>query len=182
MEKQFAGIIFSEEEIATRVEQLAEEISNHYKCENAEEVVVIGILRGAVVFLSDLIRCMDLPVVLDFMAVSSYGNNTTSSGAVHILKDITEDINGKHVLIVEDIIDTGNTMESLKSILWARNPKTLSICTLLNKPSRRVAKVNIDFCGFEIPDEFIVGYGLDYASHFRELPYIAILDPKVYRK
>jgi hypoxanthine phosphoribosyltransferase len=180
VKKQFSGILFTPEEIAAKVEQLAREITCFYQQEKADQVVVIGILRGAVVFLSDLIRRLDIPVKLDFMAVSSYGDNTQSSGSLRILKDITEDISGQHVLIVEDIIDTGLTLESLKSILWSRNPKTLSFCTFLNKPSRREVRVDIDFCGFEIPDEFVVGYGLDYAGRFRELPYIAILDPSVY--
>jgi hypoxanthine phosphoribosyltransferase len=182
MNKEISGIILTTEEIAVKVEDMAKEITCFYQQEKAEEVVVIGILRGAVIFLSDLVRHMGIPCRIDFMAVSSYGDKTQSSGSLRILKDITEDISGKHVLIVEDIIDTGLTYESLKSVLWVRNPKTLSFCAFLNKPSRRMVDVSPDFCGFEIPDEFVVGYGLDYAGRYRELPYIGILDPSVYRK
>ncbi|MGI6361082.1 MAG: hypoxanthine phosphoribosyltransferase [Bacillota bacterium] len=182
MNHNFSGILFSEQEIADRVSQLAEEITDHYKKIPADELVVIGILRGAVMFMSDLIRRMDLPIIVDFMVVSSYGDATVSSGSVNILKDTAEEIKGRHVLLVEDIIDTGNTLNCLKKLLYEREPQSLAICTLLDKPARRVCDIKVDFCGFQIPDEFIVGYGLDYASRFRELPYIAILDPAVYSK
>lgn len=179
---QLDRVILSEEEIQNRVSALAEEITAHYQAMGVGELVVIGILRGAVLFMSDLIRQLPLSVSIDFMAISSYGGGTASSGSVRILKDISEDIGGKHVLVVEDIVDTGLTLNSLISVLQARNPQSLAVCSLLNKPSRRKTEAQPDFCGFEIPDEFVVGYGLDYAGHYRHLPYIGVLKPEVYAK
>jgi len=182
LEKDIIGVILSEEEIQTKVSALGKQITDYYLSIPAKEIVVIGILRGAVVFLSDLIRHIDMPLSIDFMAISSYGNEASSSGTVRILKDISELIEGKHVLVVEDIIDTGLTWNCLKDILWARNPKSLNLCAFLNKPSRRMIPVDIDFCGYEIPDDFVVGYGLDYNGYYRHLPYVAILNPEVYQK
>jgi len=180
LREHLANIILPEEEIQSRVRELAEQITSHYLEQNAPGLVVVGILRGAVVFMSDLIRCLPLPLTIDFMAISSYGGSTTSSGAVRILKDISESIEGKHVLVVEDIVDTGLTLNNLLDVLRARKPRSLAVCALLNKPARRKVAVAVDFCGFEIPDEFVVGYGLDFAGQYRHLPYIGVLKPEIY--
>jgi hypoxanthine phosphoribosyltransferase len=181
LENDLAKTILTEGEIQSRVREMAGQITAHYRARNAGSLVVVGILRGAVIFMSDVIRQMPLPLTIDFMAISSYGGSTTSSGAVRILKDISESIDGQHVLVVEDIVDTGLTLKSLLDILWARRPASLAVCTLLNKPSRRKVEIVVDFCGFEIPDEFVVGYGLDYAGHYRHLPYIGVLKPEIYK-
>ncbi len=180
LSSDFTKVFFTEEEIKARVKQLAEEISAYYKKMAAGEVVAIGILRGSVIFMSDLIRKIDIPLMIDFMSIRSYGNSTTSSGSVEIIQDISLPLEGKHVLIVEDIVDSGLTLTSLKENLWAKGPKTLKVCSLLSKPSRRQVEVDIDFLGFEVPDEFLIGYGLDYANYYRELPFIAALNPRVY--
>ena len=180
MKEEFSSVLVTEDDIRNRVRQMGVEISDFYCRLGAEELTVVAVLRGAVVFMSDLIRSIDLPMRIDFMSVSSYGDGAVSSGKVRILKDIGEDIRGKHVLIVEDIIDTGLTIASLKEILKEREPRTLKICAFLNKPSRREVELSIDFKGFDVPDEFLVGYGLDYAGYYRELPFVAVLDPKVY--
>ena len=181
IDNKLLHITLTEEQIRDRVIELGQEITAHYQKCQAEELVVVGILRGAVLLLSDLIRQIELPVTIDFMAISSYNSGTTSSGMVRILKDINESIEGKHLLIVEDIVDTGLTLKSLQDILWARQPASVAVCTLLNKPSRRKQEVKVDFCGFEIPNEFVVGYGLDFNGHYRHLPYIGVLKPEVYQ-
>ena len=165
-------VMISEEEIAKKVEELAKQIEKDYE---GEQLLVVGILKGASVFVSDLIRKINLDVNIDFMSVSSYGNGTESSGTVRILKDLDVDIAGKNVLIVEDIIDSGRTLSILKDVLLARKPASLKICTLLDKPDRRVSHVDIDYTGFKIPDEFVVGCGLDYAQKYRNLDYIGII-------
>ena len=175
-----AKIILSEAEILRRVQELAGQITAHYRAQNVSDLMVVGILRGAVIFMSDLIRQLPLPLTIDFMAISSYGNSTVSSGAVRIVKDIAHTVEGRHVLVVEDIVDTGLTLKSLLDILGVRKPLSLAVCTLLSKPSRRQVEVEIDFCGFEIPDEFVVGYGLDFAGNYRQLPYIGVLKPQIY--
>lgn len=180
MQDKLDCILLSAEDIQSRVRDMAEEIMRHYQSMGIDELVVVGILRGAVVLMSDLIRCLPMPVSVDFMAISSYGSGTSSSGTVRILKDLSEGIEGKHVLVIEDIVDTGLTLKNLLSVLWARNPHSLAVCTLLNKPSRRETQVHLDFCGFEIPDKFVVGYGLDYAGQYRHLPYIGVLKPEIY--
>ncbi|MCX7780147.1 MAG: hypoxanthine phosphoribosyltransferase [Negativicutes bacterium] len=172
-------ILLTSEQIAARIREMGEEISADYA---GKEILMIGILRGAVIFMSDLARAINVPVSLDFMAVSSYGSSTTSSGVVRILKDLDEEVQGKHLLIVEDIIDTGLTLNYLLDNLRSRNPASIKICTLLNKPERRKAEVNIDYNGFTIPDSFVVGYGLDYAEKYRNLPFIGILKPQVYQR
>jgi len=179
--EHLARIILSAEEIKNRVEVIAKNISDHYRAQEKTGLVVVGILRGAVIFMSDLIRQISLPLTIDFMAISSYGGSTTTSGAVRILKDISESIEGQHVLVVEDIVDTGLTLNNLLDVLHARKPQSLAVCALLNKPSRRKVEIQVDYCGFEIPDEFVVGYGLDYAGHYRHLPYIGVLKPEIYR-
>lgn len=172
-------ILITQEQISSRVREMGEQISADY---TGKDILMIGVLKGAVIFMADLARAITVPVALDFMAVSSYGSSTTSSGIVRILKDLDEEIQGKHVLVVEDIIDTGLTLNYLLDNLKSRNPASMRLCTLLNKPDRRKAEVNIDYNGFNIPDEFVVGYGLDYSEKYRNLPFIGILKPEVYRK
>ena len=167
------GKMFTEEQIREKVVELGKQIENDYK---GEEVLVVGILKGANVFTCDLIRQLDLDVKIDFMSVSSYGSGTESSGTVRILKDLDTDIKGRNVLIVEDIIDSGRTLSNLVKELQIREPKSLKLCTLLDKPSRRVVDVDVEYVGFEIEDKFIVGYGIDYAEKYRNLPYIGIVE------
>ncbi|WP_099187868.1 hypoxanthine phosphoribosyltransferase [Tepidibacter mesophilus] len=170
---KITDVLISEEEISKKVYELAKTIENEYK---GEEVTFVGILKGACVFISDIIRKIDLDIELDFMAVSSYGMSTESSGVVRILKDLDSDIEGKNVIIVEDIIDTGLTLSYLRENLMARNPKSLKICTLLDKPERRKCDIPVDYAGFKIPDKFIVGYGIDCGEKFRNVPYIGIVE------
>jgi hypoxanthine phosphoribosyltransferase len=166
-------------DIQAKVRELGETITQDYR---GERLLLVGILRGAVVFLSDLMRHLQLPCEIDFMDISSYGTGTSSSGVVRILKDLEEDITGRHVLIVEDIIDTGLTLSYLLRSLQARKPASLEICALLTKPSRRRVKLDVKYLGFEVPDEFVVGYGLDYAGAYRNLPDICVLKPEVFAK
>lgn len=167
------GKMFTEEQIREKVIELGKQIENDYK---GEEILVVGILKGANVFTCDLIRQIDLDVKIDFMSVSSYGSGTESSGTVRILKDLDTDIKGRNVLIVEDIIDSGRTLSNLVKELQIREPKSLKLCTLLDKPSRRIVDVDVEYVGFEIEDKFIVGYGIDYAEKYRNLPYIGIVE------
>lgn len=171
-------IMLDTDTLNAKIAELGTQISKDYE---GKEILMIGVLRGAVFFMADLARKINLPVTLDFMAVSSYGAASKSSGIVRILKDLDESVEGKHILIVEDIIDTGLTLKYLLENLWSRKPASLKICTLLNKPSRRKADVVIDYNGFDIPDAFVVGYGLDYAGKYRNLPYIGILKPEAYQ-
>jgi hypoxanthine phosphoribosyltransferase len=170
-------VLISSEEIEEKVREIGARISNDYR---GEKPLLVGILRGAVVIMSDLMRNIDLPCELDFMDISSYGTGTSSSGVVRILKDLEEDITGRHVLIVEDIIDTGLTLSYLLRSLLARKPASLEICALLSKPSRRRVELDVKYLGFEVPDEFVVGYGLDYAGAYRNLPDICVLKPEVF--
>lgn len=162
-------VMISEKEIADKVKALAKQIEKDYE---GEQLLVVGILKGASVFVSDLIRNINLDVNIDFMSVSSYGNSTESSGTVRILKDLDVDIANKNVLIVEDIIDSGLTLSNLVKELGIRNPKSLKLCTLLDKPQRRTVNIPVDYVGFVIEDKFIVGYGIDWAEKYRNLPYI----------
>ncbi len=173
MMPEAGATLVTSEEIQAKVRELAERINEDYR---GESLLLIGILRGAVVFLSDLMRHLELPCEIDFIEVSSYGAGTTTSGVVRILKDLREDITGRHVLIVEDIIDTGLTLAYLHRILLARKPASLEICTLLSKPSRRQVDIDVKYLGFEVPDEFVVGYGIDYAGYYRNLRDIHALD------
>lgn len=177
LEQAVDEVLISQEALARRIEELGAEITRDYAVRGAdfEELVIIGILRGSVVFLSDLIRHIQLPLILDFMAVSSYTKGTASSGIVRILKDLSTAIDGKDVLIVEDIVDTGLTLKNLTEVLSARHPRSLRICTLLDKPSRRTCQVNVDYRGFEIEDRFVVGFGLDYDDKYRHLPFVGVL-------
>ena len=166
----FSEILISREELSERVKQLGAQISEDYK---GQSLFLIGILKGSVPFMADLMRAIDLDVEMDFMSVSSYGSGTKTSGVVRILKDLDTDIAGKNVLIVEDIIDSGLTLAYLKDYLAQRNPKSLRIVTMLSKPARRKAEIEADYTGFVVEDRFIVGYGLDIDQKFRNLPYIS---------
>lgn len=170
-------ILASSEEIDKTLDSLAEQISRDYL---GKEVLLIGILKGAFIFLADLSRRLTIPHTVDFMSLSSYGATATTSGEVRVIMDLRTFIRGKHVIIVEDIIDTGYTLRYLQHLLEARQPASLRTCVLLSKPDRRLVDVRIDYLGFEIPDQWIVGYGLDYAELYRTLPYIATLKPDVY--
>ena len=172
MMSESGWVLVSSDEIREKVREIGELITEDY---HGEKLLLVGILRGAVVFLSDLMRHLRLGCEIDFMEVSSYGTDTSSSGIVRILKDLEEDITGRHVLIVEDIIDTGLTLSYLRRSLLARKPASLEICALLSKPSRRRVELDVKYLGFEVPDEFVVGYGLDFAGAYRNLPDIHAL-------
>lgn len=165
--------MISEEEVRGRIAEIAAQINEDYK---GEEILAVGILRGGVYFCTELTKRLTIPVILDFMEASSYGAGTSSSGQVNITKDLIEDIAGKHVIVVEDIIDTGRTLRLLLDNLRARKPKSLKLCTLLDKPERRVVPVKVDYNGFVIPNKFVVGYGMDYAQKYRNLPYIGVVE------
>jgi hypoxanthine phosphoribosyltransferase len=176
-----ASVLITKEDIDGKIVELAKQVSADYPEQgNRDDLVLIGVLKGAVMFMTDLARAMTVPVQLDFMAVSSYGSATSSSGVVRILKDLDRDIAGRHVLIVEDIIDSGLTLSWLLKNLASRSPASLEVCALLRKPEAVKINVPVKYVGFEIPNEFVVGYGLDYAERYRDLPYIGTLDPKVY--
>lgn len=160
------------EKVEQRIKELALEITKDYQ---GKEVVVLGLLKGSVIFMSDLIKELDLPLTIDFMNVSSYGNGTSTTGIVKILKDVDEEVTGKDVLLIEDIVDTGLTLANVKEFMWKKKPNSIKICTLLDKPSRRKADVKAEYVGFEIPDAFVIGYGLDYAEHYRNLPFVGVL-------
>ncbi|HJG87803.1 hypoxanthine phosphoribosyltransferase [Pseudoflavonifractor capillosus] len=177
LEQDIERVLFSEEELDRRVSEIAAEINRDYA---GKEPMLISVLRGSFVFMADLIRKIEVPCTVDFMSVSSYGRGTTSSGQVQITKDLSDDIEGKDIIVVEDILDSGNTLSYLLQLLQARKPASMKLCTLLDKPDRRVKEVHVDYTGFTIPDEFVVGYGLDYAEKYRNLPYIGILKPRVY--
>ena len=166
-------VLLSEEKVEKRIKELGEIISRDYA---GKEVHLICVLKGGVFFTCELSKWITVPVSLDFMSVSSYGNDTKSSGVVKIIKDLDESIENKDVLVVEDIIDSGRTLRYLLENLERRNPRSLKLCTLLDKPSRRVTEVTVDYTGFEIPDEFVVGYGLDYGQKYRNLPYIGVVE------
>lgn len=178
VEDQISKILFSREELLKRIAELGEDITRDYQGKN---LLVLAILKGAVPFMADLIHQIKIPLTYDFMAVSSYGASTTSSGVVRILKDLERSVEGVHILIVEDIVDTGLTLKYLKENLTARNPESVKIVTLLDKPDRRKVDVELDYNGFKIPDEFVVGYGLDFNEQYRNLPYIGILKPEAYQ-
>ncbi|MCA0384110.1 MAG: hypoxanthine phosphoribosyltransferase [Firmicutes bacterium] len=179
MKNDVKNVLYSESVIKSKVEELAKRISEDYA---DKELLLIGVLKGANVFMCDLMREITFPIQIDFIAASSYGHSTESSGVVKIIKDLDYSIEGKHVIIVEDIIDTGLTLKYLIENFKSRQPKSLEICTLLDKPERRIAHLEVKYTGFQIPDEFIVGYGIDYAERYRNLPYIATLKESVYSK
>ncbi|MCI8652385.1 MAG: hypoxanthine phosphoribosyltransferase [Angelakisella sp.] len=170
-------VLISEEQLAAKVAEMGAAISRDYQ---GKKLMIIGVLKGSVVFMSDLLRRITIPVEMDFMAVSSYGSGTKTSGVVKILKDLDRLIQGYHILIVEDILDSGMTLSYLTELLQDRSPASIRIATLLDKPERRKVDIRPDYVGFQIPDEFVVGYGLDYAELYRNLPYVGVLAPHVY--
>ena len=172
-------ILYSEETLAETVKKLGAQISEDYKDRN---LLLVSILKGSIVFMSDLMRSISIPCNIDFMAVSSYGSGVKSTGTVRILKDLDRDIRGYDVLIVEDILDSGMTLNYLMDLLYARNPNSIRICTLFDKPERRSVDIYADYKGIEVPDEFIVGYGLDYDEVYRNLPYVGVLKREIYEK
>ena len=176
-QEKIEEILIPENQIHKRVEQLGEQISRDYQ---GKELFCIGVLRGAIIFLADLARYIKVPMVIDFISISSYGISTESSGVVRILKDLDENIENKDVLIVEDIIDTGLTLDYLLRMLRSRKPASLKVCTLLNKKERKKIDIPIDYYGFDIPDKFVVGYGLDYNGLYRNIPYILVLKSEYY--
>jgi hypoxanthine phosphoribosyltransferase len=167
-------ILLEEDVVASRVAELGAEISNDYA---GRDLLLVGVLKGAVFFMADLMRQLTIPCEVDFMAISSYGASTDSSGVVRILKDLDINIEGREVLVVEDIIDSGLTLSYLMRMLESRNPASLEVCALLTKPARREIDVDVRYTGFEIPNEFVIGYGLDFGERYRNLPYVAVLDP-----
>lgn len=179
LEKDIQEILFSEEQLSSRVNEIARQITQDYQ---GKEIVLISVLRGSFVFMADLCRRIDLPCTVDFMAVSSYGSGTSSTGQVQITKDLSSDIAGKHIIVVEDILDSGNTLYFLKDYMLAKGANSITIVTLLDKPSRREKPIYPDLAGFEVPDEFVVGFGLDYCQKYRNMPYIGVLKPEVYSK
>ena len=172
-------VLFTEEQLADEVAKLGAQITKDYA---GKDLMVVGVLKGCAPFLVDLIRHIDLPLTMDFMAVSSYGSGTKTSGVVRILKDLNQPVEGKDLLIVEDILDSGMTLKYLTNLLSERNANSIRIATLMDKPERRKVDLHADYVGFSVPDAFIVGYGLDYAEQYRNLPYVGILSPKVYEK
>ena len=166
-------VMIPEEEVDAKIKELAAQITKDYA---GREVHLVCILKGSIFFTCELAKRIDLPVTLDFMSVSSYGDGTESTGRIKMVKDLDENIEGKDVIVIEDIIDTGRTLSHLMEVLKVRKPATLKLCTLLDKPSRRVVDVKVDYTGFEIPDEFVVGYGLDFAQKYRNLPYIGVVE------
>ena len=179
LEQDIERVLFTEQELKDRVAELAAQIDRDYA---GKEPMLISVLRGSFIFMADLARAITLPCTVDFMAVSSYGSGTTSSGQVKITKDLSESIEGRDIIVVEDILDSGNTLSYLFRLLQARHPASVRLCTLLDKPSRRTKPITADYTGFTVDDLFVVGYGLDYAEKYRNLPYIGILKPAVYEK
>ena len=171
MEKNIDHVLLSEEELRDRIRVMGDQISADYA---GKEPMLVSVLRGSYIFMADLTRALSIPCTVDFMAVSSYGSGTTSSGQVNIIKDLSDSIEGKDVIVVEDILDSGNTLHYLFQVLQARHPASLRLCTLLDKPSRRVKPIKADYVGFTVPDKFVVGYGLDYDERYRNLPYIGV--------
>ena len=178
MDQDIDHILVSEEALKAKVTELGAQISRDYA---GKQLLLVSILKGGVVFMADLMRAVTIPCAIDFMVVSSYGgSNTMSTGLVKIIKDLDADLSGKDVLIVEDILDTGITLSNLMPMLKMRNPNSVRLCTILSKPSRRKAEIEPDYLGFEVPDEFVVGYGLDYDEKYRNLPYVGVLKSQVY--
>ena len=172
-----AQILLSEEQIKAKVSEMAAKISEDYK---DKKLLLVGILKGSMVFMADLMRFLDINAKIDFMSVSSYGSSTVSSGQVRIIMDLKSPVEDYDILLVEDILDSGATLSYLKEVLLARQPRSIRIATLLDKPARRKADISADYRGFEIPDEFVVGYGLDFNEDYRNLPFIGVLKPEVY--
>ncbi len=179
MKDDVLEVLISKEQLDERCKQLGEQISKDYE---GEELVLVGVLKGGFVFLADLMRYITIHTDMDLISVSSYGASTKSSGIVRIIKDIDIDVKGKHVLLVEDLIDTGLTLRHLKELFGTREPLSVKICTALDKPARRLVDILVEYSGIEIPDMFVVGYGLDYAGKYRNLPEVCVLKPEIYTK
>lgn len=177
MEQDIAGILLTQEQITEKVHEMGQKIASDYA---GKRLLLVGILKGAMVFMADLMRAIDLPVTIDFMMVSSYGSGAKTSGHVKILKDLDYEVKDKDILFVEDIIDSGVTLSYLQELMRLRGARSVGLCALLNKPDRRQVDVAVDYCGFDIPDKFVVGYGLDYAERYRNLPYVAVLKREIY--
>ena len=177
LDENIQEVLVSEKQLKKRIKEMAEEITRDYA---GKAPLMVGILRGSVIFMADLVRQIDLPISMDFMVVSSYGAGTVSSGLVNIKKDLEEDIRGRDVIIVEDILDTGNTLVKLTAELLRREPASLKLCVMLDKPSRRTTPIKADYVGFSIPDAYVVGFGLDYDQGYRQLPYVGVLKPEIY--
>lgn len=177
MHKDMESVLFSEKEIENIVNILANQIEKDY---NNKDFIMVGLLKGSVAFMADLMKKINLDFSIDFMVVSSYGGGTQSTGRVNVLKDISQSVEGKEILIVEDIIDSGNTLNFIKKYLTVKGAKSIKLCTLFDKPDRRTADITVDYVGMKIPDVFIVGYGLDYDEKYRNLPYVGVLKPSVY--
>ncbi|MEG0771160.1 MAG: hypoxanthine phosphoribosyltransferase [Clostridia bacterium] len=179
MKNNIEKVLYSEKELQDKVAELGAMISKDYE---GKRLLLVSILKGSVVFMADLMRAITVPLEIDFMIVSSYGDNTKSSGNVKIVKDLDINVEKQNILIVEDILDSGITLSYIIKMLGQRNPESIKICTIFSKPDRRVADLKPDYCGFIIPDEFVVGYGLDYAQEYRNLPYLGILKREIYEK
>ncbi len=177
LDENIQEVLVSEKQLKKRIKEMAEEITRDYA---GKAPLMVGILRGSVIFMADLVRQIDLPITMDFMVVSSYGAGTVSSGLVNIKKDLEEDIKGRDVIIVEDILDTGNTLVKLTAELLRREPASLKLCVMLDKPSRRTTPIKADYVGFSIPDAYVVGFGLDFDQGYRQLPYVGVLKPEIY--
>jgi hypoxanthine phosphoribosyltransferase len=177
MRDDMKAILYTKEEVAERVRQMGAQLTADYK---GEDPILVGVLRGSFIFMADLVRCIETPLELDFVAASSYGTWAVSTGQVDLRLDLEKDIIGRHVIVVEDILDTGRTLSKLVDELKKRHPASLKLCVLLDKPERRVAQIEADYVGFTVPDEFVVGCGLDFNQKYRQLPYIGILKPSVY--
>ena len=178
MRNDVAEILYTEDQLAEIVARMGRQISEDYRDKN---LFMISVLKGSLIFMADLMRAVTIPCSIDFLSVSSYGAGTTTTGAVRILKDLDDSLEGKDLLIVEDILDSGVTLSFLMKNLSARNPRSIRLCTLLDKPERRKVDIHADYVGAQVPDEFIVGYGLDYAEKYRNLPYLGVLKPEIYQ-
>ncbi len=178
MNQDILKVLYTEEEIASRIAELGARMYRDFK---GKDPLFVSVLRGAFIFMADIVRACPVKSDVEFIAVSSYGNATTSSGAVQITHDIQQDITGRHLVVIEDILDSGNTLYFLKQYFLTKGAASVTIATLLDKPSRRVKSIAADYVGFEVPDEFVVGYGLDYAQKYRNLPYIGVLKPEIYQ-
>lgn len=179
MRNDIEKVLFDEDEIRSRIKEMGKVISEDY---NGKNLILVGVLKGSVPFMAELMKNIEIPCSMDFMAVSSYGNSTETSGVVRILKDLDFEIENKDILIVEDIVDTGITLKYLKKYLESKNPKSVEVACLLNKPERREVEVDVKYQGYSVPNYFLVGYGLDYAEKYRNLPYVGILKESVYKK
>lgn len=179
MLEDISRVLITQDQIQARVSELGKQITEDFR---GEDIVVIGLLKGCFMFIADLMRAIDTHVAVDFMVVSSYGSGVVSSGEIKVKKDYTIDIENKNVLVIDDILDTGRTLSFVKDYLSVKSPKTIKLCTLLDKPDRRTTGIKVDYIGFSVPDAFVVGYGLDYDEKYRNLPFIGVLNPEVYNK